>query len=167
MTLHTIGILADTHLSKPDAAFRQRAGIAFRDCRTIIHAGDLIDISILNAFRGKEIIAVHGNMCNRSARQALPEARTVTLNGRTIAVCHGAGERHSIADRLFHRFGEADCIVFGHSHQALIEWWGSTLLVNPGSFQGTGPYGSSGTYAILTITDQDLSARILNLPSTS
>jgi predicted phosphodiesterase len=36
---------------------------------------------------------------------------------------------------------------------------GKTLFVNPGSFSGTGRYGASGTYAIITV-GKKLAAKI-------
>lgn len=151
-----LGILSDTHLSVLTDQFRRQCAHAFSRCEIIIHAGDITDSAILSAFSDKEVIAVSGNMCNFDTQKLLPERRMVTIAGYSIAVTHGAGPRHNIIDRVYALFPEADCIVYGHTHRASCDKIGNTLLLNPGSFQGTGHFGASGTYALLTIDDQGL-----------
>lgn len=161
--MRTIGIISDTHLLKPDLHFLQLCTDAFSQCDTIIHAGDLTDHSILSVFTDKKVHAVRGNMCNLVTQRNLPERKIITLSGYTIGISHGAGPRHNIEERVFEMFPEADCIVYGHTHIPVCHYFGSTLLINPGSFQSTGRYGSPGTYAILTINENGLHGRIHNL----
>lgn len=155
-----VGILSDTHLSANSEPFMKQCAEAFAGCDTIIHAGDLIDIAILQAFKGKDIHAVCGNMCNWDTRQVLPEAKHLVLAGYSIGITHGAGPRHNIEERVFEQFPAADCIIFGHTHEPVCRKYGSTLLINPGSFSGTGRHGAAGTYALLTIDANGLSASI-------
>lgn len=159
-----VGILSDTHLFSFDEEFRLRINHAFAGCNTIIHAGDLTEFAVLAAFAGKDVHAVHGNMCTQMTRQALPEHRTLILHGYTIGICHGAGSRHNIEDRMLKLFPSADCIVYGHTHTPTCHSIGSTLLINPGSFQATSRYGAQGTYALLQIDDRGLHASIHELP---
>ena len=158
--MHRIGILSDTHLYCYDESFCQLAGFVFQSCNTIIHAGDITDLSVLDCFQDKSIIAVHGNMCNLLTTQTLPESSEITIAGYKIAVCHGAGNRSNIENRLFERFYDADCIIYGHTHKAVNHRIGKTLFINPGSFFGTGPYGSSGTYAILELDTDFMEATL-------
>ncbi len=160
-----IGILSDTHLHVVNELFRQQTEIAFAACGTIIHAGDIIDMDVLAVFRSKALFAVHGNMCERKAREMLPESLFVCIGGYKIAVCHGCGSKHTIEERLYDRFYDADCIVYGHTHEPVVHWRGDILYVNPGSFQGTGRYGSPGTYALLTVGRETLSAELQMLPT--
>jgi hypothetical protein len=160
----TIGILSDTHLIHCDMDFLHDINIAFSECEIIIHAGDLTDLSLLKAFHGKNVYAVHGNMCNVQTMKSLPAQRMITIEGFTIGICHGAGNRHNIEDRMLTLFPEADCIIYGHTHNPTCHKVGSILIINPGSFQHTGQYGASGTYALLHITDQQLSAKIHERP---
>jgi putative phosphoesterase len=155
-----VGILSDTHLQTNSEPFARQCAAAFAGCDTIIHAGDLTDISILRAFKGKDIHAVCGNMCNRDTRQLLPERKQIVLAGYSIGITHGAGPRHNIEERVFEQFPAADCIIFGHTHQPVCRRFGSTLLINPGSFSGTGRHGAAGTYALLTIDNNGLSGSI-------
>ena len=160
-----VGILSDTHLETASESFTRLFATTFAGCETIIHAGDLIDINVLNAFKGKDIHAVCGNMCNRITKQVLPAEKQIVLAGYSIAITHRAGTKHNIEDRVFDRFPAVDCIIFGHTHQAVCRKSGRTLLINPGSFQGTGQYGAAGTYARLTIDQNGLSASIHTLPT--
>lgn len=159
-----IGIISDTHLYEYNLSFQRSVTHAFNDCSVIIHAGDLTDITILKAFKGKDIYAVHGNMCNRSTRQALPEQNTFVIDGFTFGLSHGAGQRSNIEDRMFDLFPIVDCIVYGHTHKAVCHRIGATLFINPGSFQSTGPYGAQGTYGIVTIDSDGIHGKILQLP---
>jgi len=155
-----IGILSDTHITQPQPWFLQQAQEAFKDCSVILHAGDLTDISILDIFQGKDIHAVHGNMCEMSSRQNLPNSKVILIEGHTIGLCHGAGARHNIEDRMLDLFPTVDCIVYGHTHIPVNHRFAKTLFINPGSFQPTGRYGVQGTYAILSIDENGLDAKL-------
>ena len=161
----TIGVLSDTHLYELDDTFRSQAALAFSACDAMIHAGDLTTKNILDVFTGKELYAVHGNMCGFETRASLPESLEFTLGGYRFGLYHGDGIGYDMETELISRFGEADCIIFGHTHRPLVHNFDSVLFVNPGTFRGTGRYGSSGTYAILTIDERGLSAAIHTLPS--
>ena len=160
----SVGILSDTHLDGVNESFRRQCARAFAGCDTIIHAGDLVDIAILSTFKGKDIHAVSGNMCNMTARLVLQEEKLIVIKGYSIAICHGAGPRHNTEERVFEKFPTADCIIFGHTHKAECQRIGTTLMINPGSFLGTGRYGATGTYAILNIDKSGLNASIYSLP---
>ena len=102
-------------------------------------------------------------MCNQSTRRLLPEKKTIILDGCSIGICHGTGSLHNIEERLIALFPEADCIVYGHTHTPVCHKAGNILLINPGSFQGSGRYGAPGTYGILHIEGQRLKGSIHEL----
>lgn len=158
-----VGILSDTHITSCDPAFLHAAAQAFSSCDIIIHAGDLTESTILRAFKGKDVYAVHGNMCTASTQKVLPSHRELIIDGYTIGICHGTGNRHDIEDRMFAIFPLADCIIYGHTHIPKCHRLGSTLMINPGSFQSTGRYGAPGTFALLTVKDTGLQAAIHEL----
>ena len=160
-----IGILSDTHISSITEHFVRQCDAAFNGCEIIIHAGDLTDVSILSAFKGKEVHAVSGNMCNWITRQTLPEEQIIVIDGYSIGITHGAGPRHNIEDRVFSTFPQVDCIIYGHTHLPCCRKIGTTLLVNPGSFQGTGKFGFAGTYAILHLLENGIQSSIHSLSS--
>jgi len=151
----TIGILSDTHLSSASDPFRAQVAACFAETDIILHAGDLISLAVLEAFAGKNIFAVHGNMCDRAALKALPANRTIELAGFTIALTHGHGLGYGdLEDRLLMAFPEADCIVYGHTHRPICHRTGGILFINPGSFGPTGRHGGAGTYALLRIGNE-------------
>lgn len=134
------GVLSDTHLSRVDANFKAMVGRCFAACDVIIHAGDLTDAGVLAAFAGKTVYAVSGNMCNAATRDALPLRRVFQLGNFTIALAHGAHLGMDIEDRLWTLFPEADCIIYGHTHQAVCHREGGVLFLNPGTFRPGGSY---------------------------
>jgi putative phosphoesterase len=77
--------------------------------------------------------AVRGN--NDSALvTALAEVRLLDLSRVKIAMIHDSGPKSGRAARLHRRFGDADLIVFGHSHVPVDEVGvGGQRLFNPGS----------------------------------
>ena len=77
----SVGILSDTHLDGVNESFRRQCARAFAGCDTMIHAGDLVDIAILSTFKGQDIHAVSGNMCNMTARLVLQEEKLIVIKG--------------------------------------------------------------------------------------
>lgn len=159
------GVLSDTHLSRPDSLLTKQVQDCFRGCDMIIHAGDLTSLSVLEAFHGTTIHAVCGNMCGDDVRARYTEQKLFNLGRYTIGLTHGAGLEQDIESALWRLFPEADCMIYGHTHQPACHRHGGTLFLNPGSFQATSRYGAPGTYAILEAGDE-LSARILERPQT-
>ena len=155
-----IGILSDTHLSGPTDFFREQAAACFSDVSIILHAGDLTDLSVLKVFKGKEVYAVHGNMCQRSSWTALPQKQTIQAGPHRIGLIHRTGKTYNFEHLLLDEFDDVDCVVYGHTHQPVCHKMGSVLLINPGSFMPTSAYGAPGTYAILEIDEHGLRGRI-------
>lgn len=155
-----IGILSDTHLSSITSQFQDLARLAFSDCEMMIHAGDITNPAILDTFAGKTMHAVHGNMCNSTSQLHLPQKKLIHVGSFTIGLCHGTGLRHNIEDRMWALFPEADCIIYGHTHQPVCQKKGGILFINPGSFQYNGPFGAPASYALLQINDNSLNANL-------
>lgn len=71
----------------------------------------------------------------------LPAHRTIAVDGQTILLCHGAPWNtseyiypESDAAKLSRCAGfGTDYVVMGHSHCQMVERFGCTLLINPGS----------------------------------
>jgi hypothetical protein len=151
------GILSDTHLSHVSPDFLDAVRHCFADCEVIIHAGDIVDVFALDVFRGKIIHAVHGNCCNLPTHSALPQQLAFELGGFKIGLTHGNQfGRHGqeIEPGLLTLFPEADCLIYGHTHRAICHRVANKLIINPGSFQTTGRYGTACTYAILEAGDE-------------
>ncbi len=157
------GILSDTHITNVTEPFKNLVRRAFSNCDIIIHAGDVTAPGVLEAFGDKTVYGVHGNMCGAAIRRLLPESRIITLEGFRIGLCHGAGPRHNIEERLWSLFPEVDCIIYGHTHEPVCRKKGGVLFINPGSFQVTTPHGTPASYALLTIDDSGISASFHSL----
>jgi putative phosphoesterase len=155
----TIGVLSDTHLIEPDKGYLEKARLCFADADMILHAGDLTSLSVLDAFTGKTVHAVHGNMCGPKTREALPTSKTIEVENFRIVLIHGAGYLQNTEERLFNELGPVDCIVYGHTHSPVCHRYGPTLMVNPGSFTAT------GTYAIIKVDQHSMEGRIHHVGS--
>ncbi|HDQ03338.1 MAG TPA: metallophosphoesterase, partial [Deltaproteobacteria bacterium] len=68
-----IGVISDTHLDGFDGKLKSIVARHFHDVDMIFHAGDLVDLGVLDVFGPKEVKAVCGNMDSRQAREKLPE----------------------------------------------------------------------------------------------
>jgi putative phosphoesterase len=153
-----IGVVADTHCPEfldrlPDRLFEVLRGVDL-----VIHAGDVNGLETLAALAAiAPVEAVRGD--HDSASADLPLSRVVTAEGRRIVVVHGNRSRwveepqtlvwtlslgahrpHAGLPRsLRRRLGEADAIVFGHTHRAHIETLDGTLMFNPGAVHQWNP----------------------------
>ena len=118
-----IGIISDTHgLLRPDAL------LALRGSDHILHAGDIGPPDILERLREiAPVTAVRGNVDTDAWAEGLPMAATFTADGRVLYI----HDRSHLA--LYPPPHDAAVVVFGHSHQALIETRDGVLYLNPGS----------------------------------
>lgn len=157
------GVLSDTHLIRADSTFKRQIKHCFHECDVIIHAGDITEQAVLDAF-SQPIYAVHGNMCSHDTARKLPESLTFDLGRYTIGLTHGARLGHDIESGLWDVFPEVDCMIYGHTHRASINRVADVLILNPGSFRSTGRFGAPGTYGILEAGDT-LECTILEIPS--
>ncbi len=129
-------VVADTH-SHPHPTTKQRLAELRPDA--ILHAGDIGDLSVLDALAvHAPVFAVRGNIDNRAA--GLPDVLTLDLV---------AGERRLLRLLLLHiavagprvradaarlaREGDASLIVCGHSHVPFIAQDRGLTVFNPGS----------------------------------
>ena len=131
-----IAVISDTHMPRhgrrlPDASVER---IAAADL--LLHAGDFSTLEVLSELEaiGPPLLGVHGNVDSADLRGLLPEERAVTVDGLRIGMVHDAGPRAGRLERMRRRFGGADVVVFGHSHQPLHERAPDGFqILNPGS----------------------------------
>ena len=130
-----IAILADTHMPKGNRALPPACVEKIRAAEAVIHAGDFFAASVLEELRelNPRVHAVYGNVDEPALREELPEAITVGVGGRTVAVIHDSGPSKGRLARMRLRFPEADAVVFGHSHLPVHEEEGGFQIFNPGS----------------------------------
>jgi uncharacterized protein len=144
----SVGVISDTHGHLYPEVKAALHGVDF-----IIHAGDVGSPQVLAELRLiAPVTAVRGNCDYDSWALALPVRAELTLAGARLVVGHVgwqvqdwaeaankataasaaaapqvAGAAHSAAT------GRIDAVIFGHSHQSLLERRSGMLYLNPGS----------------------------------
>jgi uncharacterized protein len=141
-----IGILSDTHnnLKNLQAAI---ALFEHEGIDTLVHCGDLTDVTLVTALQGFRVIYVFGNgdVASGEIRAALlaqnPENYAgLVYSGRIGGARIGATHGHlpgQLEELLLS--GKHDYVFKGHSHRHLDEKYGYTRLINPGALGGLHP----------------------------
>ena len=153
-----VGVVADTHIPHKIKTMPEGVLRAFQGVDLILHAGDLDEMCALDDLRplAPVILAVRGNVHVQFGTWSsphLPKAVHLWIKGHHIVLNHGIPYLvRAMAYKLLGMFGvgdvalnqclirdqhrafpDADLIVFGHSHCAIVERRGKTLFVNPGA----------------------------------
>jgi putative phosphoesterase len=120
----TIGVISDTH-----GLLRLEAREALRGCELILHAGDLGSPEVLRDLKLiAPVVAVRGNVDVEAWAKRLHVSEVAECAGKNFYILH------RIADLdLKPKAAGMDAVIFGHSHQPLIEWRDGVLFFNPGS----------------------------------
>jgi uncharacterized protein len=119
-----VGVISDTHgLMRPEAL------VALQGSDLIIHAGDVGNPDVIKTLTGiAPTRVVRGNVDTRGWAAILPMTELVDIGERRFHVLHEISQLD---------FDPADAgvaaVVFGHSHQPLIEMRQGVLFLNPGS----------------------------------
>ena len=160
-----IGVIADTHITERTGRLPEEVLAAFKDVDLIIHAGDLVDLRVLDILRrlSKDVKAVYGNMDSQPVREKLPAKQVISIGKHRVGLMHGYGNPRMLLDVLTKEFksDNVSLIIFGHSHEPLNLKKGDCLYFNPGSPTDKvfAPYNSFG---IIDINDK-IEARIVNI----
>lgn len=151
-----IGVIADTHCPEfldelPEAVFER-----LRGCQLILHAGDVSGPEALEKLRRlAPVEAVRGD--HDRALPDLPRVRVLEIEGRQVALVHGNRSRlleepvtfigtitlgllwpnPGLHRWLRRRFPKADVIVYGHTHNPVVDAAGGALVFNPGAVYQT------------------------------
>jgi putative phosphoesterase len=117
-----IGVISDTHgLLRPEAVAVLRGS----DC--ILHAGDIGSPVILAELeRIAPVWSICGNVDVEPWAEAIPLTRTVEIAGLKLYLIHSRAELKRVPKDIA-------AVIFGHSHQPLIEMKDGVLYFNPGS----------------------------------
>lgn len=148
-----IGVISDTHLTCCDDRLMRLLHDHFRDVDLILHAGDLVDIRVLDAFTGKDVKAVCGNMDPMPVRKTLPDRLILNINNYKIGLVHGWGMPYGIEKKILKEIGHVDCLIYGHTHRAANQVKNGTLFFNPGSATDK-RFASRNTVGILEIEER-------------
>lgn len=129
-------LVSDTHVARRARAVPEQVLVEAAVADVVIHAGDWVDVDVLDLFEASShrVVGVYGNNDGADLRARLPEVARVELGGVRFAVVHETGPAEGRERRCAARYPDTDVLVFGHSH---IPWDTVTdtglRLLNPGS----------------------------------
>jgi uncharacterized protein len=153
MSALQVGVISDTH-----GLLRDEAVSMLKDCRLIIHAGDVGDPAILESLREiAPVKAVRGNVDRGPWSDDLPDTEVVDAGGLSLYIIHD----FSALD-LNPQASGFNAVIYGHSHRPSIEWQNGVLLLNPGS-AGPRRFNLPVSLALLTIQEGKLHPDIIRL----
>ena len=155
-----IGVISDTHLREPDERLLAIVRKHFHDAELILHAGDLVDLRVLDAFGDKDVIAVCGNMDSSRTEDEIPAKRVLQIGRFRIGLIHGWGPPFDVEDRIRSEFDDVDCIVYGHSHYPANHIREGVLFFNPGTACDR-RHAISNTVGVLEVGEDAITGRII------
>ncbi|MBN2467306.1 MAG: metallophosphoesterase family protein [Deltaproteobacteria bacterium] len=147
-----IGVISDTHLNKFSPLLQRIADTYFKDVEMVFHAGDIVDLAVLDVFLPKKVEAVAGNMDPATVINVLPAKKVITVKGFKIGLIHGWGNARDLETRLRKEFTDIDCLVYGHSHTPANHVSAGVLFFNPGSPTDS-HFAPRSTVGVLEVTD--------------
>ena len=149
----TVGVISDTH-----GLLRPQAVAALRGSDMIIHAGDVGSPDVIEALAGvAPTFAVRGNVDQGDWAARLPVTELVEVGERRFYVLHEISQLD--LDPASAGFA---AVVFGHSHQPLIERRHGVLFLNPGS-AGPRRFKLPVAVARITVSGPDVRPEIVEL----
>lgn len=161
-------VLSDTHVPGRSRALPPAVLEAAARADLIVHAGDLVRLEVYEELALlAPVVAVHGNVDDPEVYRRLPARAVFERDGVRVGVTHGhLGGAATTPARALEAFAGEDVppavVVFGHSHQPLIQRQDGVLLVNPGS--PTDPRRAPApTYAWLELDGGEARARLVEL----
>ncbi|MCW1301031.1 MAG: metallophosphoesterase family protein [Candidatus Nanoarchaeia archaeon] len=129
-----IGLISDTHIPTRASFIPQKVFEIFSSVDLIIHAGDLVELSVIDELRkNAAVIAVCGNMDLEEVVETLPKINSIEVEGYKIGVVHDAGIMGTEKMKNIAETHEFDILVFGHTHRQFLLKEGKRLFINPGS----------------------------------
>lgn len=148
-----IGVISDTH-----GLLRAEAKEALRGSELILHAGDVGSDAVLRGLeRIAPVVAVRGNVDVEAWAKRLHATELAGFKKQNFYILH------RIADLdLKPRAAGIAAVIYGHSHQPLIEWRDGVLFFNPGS-AGQRRFSLPVTVGRIEIVDGELRPEIILL----
>lgn len=160
----TVGLISDTHVPKRAMYVPKRVFEIFENVDYIIHAGDLVDLSVIDELEQlAPVLAVHGNMDGTQVSGALPRLNSLRVFDWKIGVMHDPGIAFGLGKmRELAKENGFNVFVYGHTHVASIKWEGKTLYINPGSPTNPASVMSKPSVGMLKITKETITPQIIN-----
>jgi putative phosphoesterase len=140
-----LGLIADTH-----GVVRAEVHEVFRKVDLILHAGDLGGADVLEELELlARVVAVYGNVDTAIMKRRLPQVARLEVDDLRFVVTHGDQLGSREPEAIKEAFPDADVIVFGHTHKALIHNFPDfSIVINPGG-AGPGRFDLKPSVAIL------------------
>ncbi len=140
-----LGLIADTH-----GKVRAQVHEVFRKVDLILHAGDLGGADVLEELELlAKVVAVYGNVDTPVMKRRLPQVAQLEVDDLRFVVTHGDQLASREPEAIKEAFPDADVIVFGHTHKALIHNFPDfSVVINPGA-AGPGRFDLKPSVAIL------------------
>lgn len=156
-------VLSDTHIPRNAPDLPSKIYDAIKGVEMIIHAGDFVEKHVYDRLASlKSIKAVSGNMDDTELIGALSKKEIIQIEGRRIGIVHGYGAASAIVQTVKKEFSNVDCIIFGHSHNAVNVVKDGILFFNPGSATDT-VFAPFQSYGILSVTKDGISGEIVKI----
>ena len=150
-----IGLISDTHGLMRDSALTALGGVEL-----ILHAGDVGRRQVLEALAAlAPVHAVYGNVDDPDG--PLPGSFSTELLGYRIHMSHGHELGSPTPETLVARY-DADIVIYGHTHRALVKEIRGRLVINPGA-AGAARFNLQPTVGLLSLPDRNV--RIVPLGS--
>ncbi|HUH12650.1 MAG TPA: metallophosphoesterase family protein [Longimicrobiales bacterium] len=142
-----VGVVSDTHGLLRAQVLERLEGV-----HHILHAGDVGGPHILDELEAlAPVSAVWGNTDGFEVRARVREEARLELAGRRLVVLHGHQLGSPAPAGLRARYPDADLVVYGHTHQPLVDREGTPVTLNPGSV-GRARFDLPVSLAVVTLT---------------
>ena len=158
-----VGVISDTHVPTIVPALPPAVYDIFKGVDLILHAGDIVDLSVLDDLNAiAPVEAVAGNMDDSEVHMKLPFKKVLLIGKYRVGLIHGKFKIDIQREMIRKEFDTVDLIVYGHSHAP---FWGrvdGVYFLNPGSptDKRYAPYNS---VAILEVGEGLLKAEIIKI----
>jgi uncharacterized protein len=161
----TIGLISDTHVPKRALSIPPRVLEIFQNVDFIIHAGDLVELSVIDELeQAAPVLAVRGNMDSFAVNEALPVLNSLRIFDWKIGVMHDPDILSGSSRMLtISKENSFNVFVYGHTHTPRIKWEEDILLINPGSPTDPSSFLNKPSVGLLRITKKSITPQIINL----
>ncbi len=157
-------VLSDTHVPSRAPALPAQLWDEVEKADVVLHAGDFEseDMACDLQAASREFHAVRGNMDFGSLAR-FPDSQSLVLGGVRVALVHGHQWGRPRPGRVAQEFvGDADLVIYGHTHLPAVRDLGSLTVLNPGS--PTCPRGHIlPTYGLVIIDTGDIHIDIVQM----
>jgi putative phosphoesterase len=162
-------VIGDTHISDFNELPPEMLQ-AILSADWVLHVGDYTSKNILDGLiklKGPQFVGVYGNADPLSIRNQVLEKEIIEVNSKKIGITHPAvgGTYENTKKNVLRSFKDdtVDAIIYGHTHDPIIENFNGIMLVNPGKgYLEKEYFGSPTSFAILTL-DKKIHAEIKNI----